>query len=56
MQEGNSAKYSLYASVGGESLPSKIASRKAGLVERGDDFVIRENSFANPKDWDAKAF
>lgn len=56
MQEGNSAKYSLYASVGGESLPSKIASRKAGLVERGDNYVIRENTFANPKDWDAKAF
>lgn len=56
MQEGNSAKYSLYASVGGESLPSKIASRKAGLVEKGDNYVIRENTFANPKDWDAKEF
>ena len=56
MQEGNSAKYSLYASVGGESLQSKIASRKAGLVERGDNYVIRENTFANPKDWDSKEF
>lgn len=56
MQEGNSAKYSLYKAIGkGERLPSKIASRKANLVEKGfteygEPYVIRKNELANLQD------
>ena len=56
LQEGNTAKYSLYKAIGkNEKLPSKIASRKANLVERGitetgEPYVIRKNEFANPSD------
>ena len=56
LQEGNTAKYSLFKAIGkDERLPSKIASRKANLVERGiteagEPYVIRKNEFADPKD------
>ena len=56
LQEGNTGKYSLYKAIGkNERLPSKIASRKANLVERGitetgEPYVIRKNEFANPGD------
>ena len=56
LQEGNTEKYSLYKAIGkNERLPSKIASRKANLVEKGiteagEPYVIRKNEFANPSD------
>ena len=56
LQEGNTERYSLYKAIGkNERLPSKIASRKANLVEKGvteagEPYVIRKNEFANPKD------
>ena len=56
LQEGNTAKYSLFKAIGkNERLPSKIASRKANLVERGiteagEPYVIRKNEFADSKD------
>lgn len=56
LQEGNTAKYSLFKAIGkDERLPSKIASRKANLVERGiteagEPYVIRKNELADPRD------
>ena len=56
LQEGNAEKYSMYKAIGkNERLPSKIASRKANLVEKGiteagEPYVIRKNEFANPSD------